>query len=83
MGAAIIMEPASVVVDVQDMQCAQALAQAGLAMKRLEPGSTATVVCNGGDVVRDLLAWAKALRHVVVQTAAQDGITRITLRKQP
>ena len=81
MGAAIMMESSSVVVNVQDMQCAQALAQVNLAMKRLEPGFTATVICDRDDVVRDLLAWAKELRHAVAQTAAQDGITRITLRK--
>jgi TusA-related sulfurtransferase len=68
-------------VDVRDMQCAQALAQAAQAMQRLTRGETVELTCNAEDVRRDLVAWAQQVRHQVVGEDAHDGDTRLTIRK--
>ncbi len=53
-----IMAAPTVMVDVRDMLCAQALAIVAQDVGRLQAGETAAVRYNTDDVKRDLLAWA-------------------------
>ena len=76
-------EPPPVRVDVRDMQCAQALAQAGVAMKGLVPGAMLELICNAEDVQHDLLVWAKELHYPVVASEVRDGDTWLTIQKGP
>jgi len=78
MQAAIMEAP---MLDVRDMQCAQALAQASQAMRRLAPGGVLDVTCNAEDVARDLVAWARQLRYAVTGPETRDGETWLTIRK--
>jgi len=68
-------------VDVRDMECAQALAQTGQAMKRLEVGAVLEVICNAADVRHDLLVWAKELGHGLVGQEEHPEGTWLRLRK--
>ena len=68
--------------DVRDMQCAQALAQASMARKRLAPGAVLELLCNADDVTRDLLVWVKELGDLVVKTHTQTDGTRLWIRKR-
>ena len=74
---------ASATLDVREMQCAQALAQAGVAMKGLAPGAVLELLCNAEDVKRDLFVWAKALGHTVVGTEEGPEDTRLRIRRGP
>ena len=67
-------------IDVRDMECAQALAQVGAAMRRLANGETLDVTCNAPDVKDDLLVWARALGHVVL--VVDDRVDEVWLRIQ-
>lgn len=49
--------------DVRDMLCAQALAQAAGAMARVPQGAALRIVYNAEDVRRDLIAWARDRRY--------------------
>ncbi len=68
-------------VDVRDMQCAQALAQAAQAMQPLTRGAVLELTCNAEDVRRDLVAWAQQVRHQVLSAAVSDGDTRLRIQK--
>ena len=68
-------------VDVRDMSCAQALAQAAKAMQPLTRGAILELICNAEDVRRDLVAWAQQVRHQVLDEDARDGDTRLKIRK--
>ena len=70
------------VIDVRDMQCAQALAQAAQAMQRLSDGATLELVCNADDVREDLVAWAKQLNHPVLAVDDRNGETRLKIQKR-
>jgi TusA-related sulfurtransferase len=69
-------------VDVRDMQCAQALAQAARAMRRLADGEVLALVCNAEDVRDDLLAWAEQVGHRILSAEARNGDTRLTIQKR-
>lgn len=62
--------------DVRDMLCAQALAQAAGAMARVPRGAALRVLYNAEDVRRDLIAWARD-RHYAAQPDG-DGALRLT-----
>ena len=66
-------------VDVRDMICAQALAQADRAIRRLQPGESLTVICNAADVERDLSVWAKEVGHRLVSTEQRPDAIRLRL----
>lgn len=51
--------PATAMVDVRDMLCAQALAVIARAMEPLAAGESLTVIFNAEDVQRDLVVWAR------------------------
>ena len=69
-------------VDVRDMQCSQALAQAAQAMQGLTRGAILELTCNAEDVRRDLVAWAQQVRHQVVGEDTHDGDTRLKIQKR-
>lgn len=71
----------SLMVDVRDMQCAQALATAGRAMQPLTRGAVLELICNAEDVRRDLVAWAQQVRHQVLSAAVSDGDTKLRIQK--
>ena len=56
---------ASLLVDVSDMLCAQALALVAQALTRVNPGETLTVRYTTQDVKQDLLVWSNNLGHRV------------------
>ena len=70
-------------IDVRDMLCAQALAQADQAIQRLPSGAILELVCNGEDVRDDLLAWAKQTGHSVLHADVQASETWIKVQKRP
>jgi len=76
-----IMMPC-VTVDVRDMSCAQALAQAARALKPLVVGRALDIVCNAPDVKDDLLVWTRELGHVVLATKSRDEEFVVTVRKE-
>ena len=69
-------------VDVRDMQCAQALATAAQAMQPLTRGAILELICNAEDVRRDLVAWAAHMGHRLLSDQACDGDTRLKIQKQ-
>ena len=69
-------------IDVRDMQCAQALAQADQAIQRLPVGAILELVCNGDDVRDDLLAWAKQTGHSVLHADVQARETWLKVQKR-
>jgi len=69
-------------VDVRDMLCAQALAQAAQAMQPLTGGAILELICNAEDVRRDLVAWAQQVRHQVLSVQVCDGDTRLKIQKR-
>ena len=73
-------EPAATI-DVRDMQCAQALAQVSLAVKRAASGATLEILSNSQDVTRDLLVWANELHHAITGQGARGGDTWLQLTK--
>ena len=73
----------SVMVDARDMTCAQALAQASLAIKRVESGAALEVICNAPDVKHDLLVWAKELQHEIVGTEERGSDSVVWVRRGP
>jgi len=73
---------AQAVIDVRDMQCAQALAQVAQAMQRLASGAILELLCNADDVQEDVIAWAKQLRHHVLGAEACDGDTWLRIQKR-
>ena len=73
--------PTGHAVDVRDMLCAQALAAVNRAMRTTTPGSVLEIRCNARDVAEDLLAWARAARHVVVDDSSTNEDRRISMRK--
>ena len=68
-------------VDVRDMLCAQALAVVNRAMRTTATGSVLEIRCNARDVAKDLLAWARAARHVIIDDSSTDEDRRISMRK--
>ncbi|MBI3324705.1 MAG: sulfurtransferase TusA family protein [Candidatus Omnitrophica bacterium] len=68
-------------VDVRDMSCAQALAQAARALKPLVVGQALDIVCNAPDVKDDLSIWARELGHAVPTTQSRGGEFVVTVRK--
>ena len=68
-------------VDVRDMTCAQALAQAGRAVKSLDVGQAVDILCNAPDVKDDLLIWARELGHVVPAVKARGEEWAVTVQK--
>jgi TusA-related sulfurtransferase len=68
-------------VDVRDMSCAQALAQAGRALKPLAVGQALDIVCNAPDVKDDLSIWARELGHAVPATQSRGEEFVVTVRK--
>ena len=69
-------------VDVRDMLCAQALAQAAQAIQGLTRGAILELICNAEDVRRDLVAWAQQVRHQVLSAQVCDGDTRLKIQKR-
>ena len=69
--------PLSVLVDVSDMLCAQALAVVAQAMSRVDPGVSIDVAVTAEDVQRDLLIWAREQGHDAVLA----GPARLRLRR--
>ena len=69
-------------VDVRDMSCAQALAQAAQAMQPLTRGAVLELICNAEDVRRDLVAWVKHVHHQLLSTQVCDGDTRLKIQKR-
>ena len=67
--------------DVRDMQCAQALAQASHAIKPLAVGQALEVLGNASDVKNDLLVWARELGHAVLANQARRDEWVVTIRK--
>jgi TusA-related sulfurtransferase len=63
------------------MLCAQALAAVSQAMRTTASGAVLEVRCNAHDVADDLLAWARAAKHAVVDDCSTDESRRIRLRK--
>ncbi len=74
-------EFSQVTIDVRDMLCAQALAQAGLAMKRVQVDGAIDVFCNSADVEHDLRIWANELGHVLLQSRANGGEWHLLIQK--
>ena len=64
------------------MSCAQALAQAGRALKPLAVGQALDIVCNAPDVKDDLSIWARELGHAVLTTSTQGDDTTLRIRKE-
>ena len=81
MAAGIMGRASAVTVDVRDMNCAQALAQAGRALKPLAVGQALDIVCNAPDVKDDLLIWARELGHTVPTTTTHGNDTTMRIRK--
>jgi len=69
-------------IDLRDMQCAQALATAAQAMQRLPAGAALELVCNAADVRDDLVAWAAQLAHPVLSAETSDGDTWLKIQKR-
>ncbi len=63
------------------MLCAQALAAVSQAMRTTAPGSVLEIRCNAQDVAEDLLAWARAAKHVVIDDDSIEEDRRISMRK--
>jgi len=68
-------------VDVRDMQCAQALAQASHAVKPLAVGQALEVLGNASDVKDDVLIWARELGHAVLKVQAHNDDWVVAIRK--
>ena len=65
----IMAELPTVMVDVRDMLCAQALAVVAQAAKTLRPNQPLDVMYNAMDVAADLRAWAANQGHSVREGA--------------
>ena len=68
-------------IDVREMLCAQALAQVSSVMRRVDAGALIDVVCNAEDVREDLLAWADAQGHEVLEVVQRSREILIRVRK--
>ena len=64
-----VMQITSVLADVRDMTCAQALAVVAKAVAGLANGQLLHVRYNADDVKRDVLAWAREGGHRVQEEA--------------
>ena len=69
-------------VDVREMLCAQALAQAEAAMRRLRAGEILEILYNADDVKKDLLAWAKALDYPVLRVEDRPDEARVWIQQK-
>jgi TusA-related sulfurtransferase len=67
-------------VDVRDMLCAQALAVADRAMRRLASGQLLEVRYNTHDVAHDLRVWAGDRGHAVLEEFEQAGEACLRIR---
>ena len=67
--------------DVRDMLCAQALAQAGQAMRHVESGGTLEILCNAAEVKNDLVAWAAHTGHRVISLDDDGEDQRLRIEK--
>lgn len=80
--AGIMGRSSAATVDVRDMSCAQALAQAGRALKPLVVGQALDIVCNAPDVKDDLSIWARELGHAVLASTTHGDDTTVHIRKE-
>ena len=70
-------------VDVREMLCAQALAQAEAAMRRLRAGEILEVLYNADDVKKDLLVWANALDYPILRVEDRPDAARVWIQRRP
>ena len=68
--------------DVRDMLCAQALAQVDARLRQLAGGEPLDVLCNGAEVIEDLLTWARQTDTVVFERRDTEHETHLILRRR-
>ena len=73
--------PQSEELDVRDMLCAQALAQAAQAMARVPRGAALRLIYNTEDVRRDVVAWARERGYAAQPDG--EGALRLTATLVP
>ena len=84
MGQVAIMEGRPLAtVDVREMLCAQALAQAEAAMRRLRAGEILEILYNADDVKKDLLVWAKELDYPILRVEDRPDEARVWIQRGP
>jgi tRNA 2-thiouridine synthesizing protein A len=76
--------PAAVAVtlDLRGPTLALTVARTAVAMTRLGSGELLEVLTSDPDQAQDLLVWASATRHRLVQQSNDDGDYRVVLEKR-